>query len=129
MEYNMAFNILTQEFIDKLKETFPEDRDFKLFDKGFRLIIRVNKQKPAYLFKDYINLYRNYILNRDDSYFMNNNTTNIINGDANFSYQNKENTFIIVNKLKNYWTTLSENNKKVIWEYLIQMLKLSDFIR
>jgi len=129
MEYNMAFNILTQEFIDKLKDTFPEDRDFKLFDKGFRLIIRVNKQKPAHLFKDYINLYRNYILNRDDSYFMNNNTTNIINGDVNFSYQNKENTFIIVNKLKNYWTTLSANNKNVIWEYLIQMLKLSDFIR
>jgi hypothetical protein len=129
MEYNMAFNILTQEFIDKLKDTFPEDRDFKLFDKGFRLIVRVNRQKPAQLFKDYINLYRNYILNRDDSYFMNNNTTNIINSDTNFSYQNKENTFIIVNKLKNYWTTLSANNKNVIWEYLIQMLKLSDFIR
>jgi len=129
MEYNMAFNILTQEFIDKLKDTFPEDRDFKLFDKGFRLIVRVNRQKPAQLFKDYINLYRNYILNRDDSYFMNNNTTNIINSDINFSYQNKENTFIIVNKLKNYWTTLSANNKNVIWEYLIQMLKLSDFIR
>ena len=34
----------------------------------------------------------------------------------------------IINKLKGNWSTLSDNNKTKIWEYLNSMLKLSDLV-
>ena len=30
---------------------------------------------------------------------------------------------------KGYWTTLSDSNKKTIWDYLNSLIKLSDLIK
>ena len=112
MEYVTAFNILTQEFINKLIDTFPEDRDFKIFNSGFKLMIRINKKKSVLFFKQYVEKYRDYILNKDDNYFMKNNSTDLM-ADNGYTDTDTDNNFILINKLKNYWIDLSENNKNV----------------
>ena len=42
---------------------------------------------------------------------------------------NPDNAFKLVDRLKYYWSELSENNKTVIWDYLNSLIKLSDRIQ
>ena len=42
---------------------------------------------------------------------------------------NPDNAFELVDRLKHYWSELSDNNKTVIWDYLNSLIKLSDRIQ
>ena len=67
-------------------------------------------------------LYRKKILEKDESFFLNNDYVDIVKNSQ------SEGVEKIILKLKNYWTTLSETNKASIWEYLISLIKLSDLV-
>ena len=41
---------------------------------------------------------------------------------------NDEGIVLVINKLKKYWNTLSNENQEKIWEYLNTLLKLADLV-
>ena len=61
--YLSAFNNLVLKFNDELIETFPEEKDFKIYKTGLNFIISNNKKKICELFKEYIFDYKVPILN------------------------------------------------------------------
>ena len=119
--YLTAFNNLVLKFNEDLIFIFPEENDFKVYKRGIVILNSANAKKICLLFKNYSNLYRKQIETKDDNFFLNNSNeilqSNNIEGIEN-----------IINKLKFYWTQLSDSNKEKIWQYLNSLLKLSDLI-
>ena len=123
--YLSAFNNLVIKFLNELILIFPEENDFKIYKRGIEFINSTHKKKVCELFKVYIILYKENILKKNEEFFLNNNYHEIINDNKNDS-QGLE---VVIQKLKNYWKTLSDNNKSQIWEYLSTLIKLSDMVK
>ena len=121
--YLSAFNNLVIKFNEDLIYIFPEENDFKVYKRGIMMINSANAKKICNLFKDYMILYRNKIIDKDESFFLTNNYIEIV------TYSQSEGVEGIIMKLKGYWTTLSDSNKKTIWDYLNSLIKLSDLIK
>ena len=117
-----AFNNLVIKFNDDLITTFPEENDFKVYKRGIILLNSANSKKICLLFKDYMVLFRQKIIEKDESFFLNNNYTEIVNNVQSDGLES------IITKLKNYWNSMSSGNKEKIWEYLNSLIKLSDLI-
>jgi len=121
--YLTAFNNLIFKFTDDLIETFPEENDFKVYKRALSILKSANAKKMCAIFKSYSYIYREKILNKDESFFLENDYSEIkeANGDENTVEQ-------VINKLKKYWHELSQENKDKIWKYLETLIKLSDLI-
>lgn len=118
-----AFNNLVIKFNEDLISSFPEENDFKVYKRGIMLLNSANSKKICLLFKDYMVFYRQKILEKDESFFLNNNYTEIVNNVQSDGLES------IIAKLKNYWNTMSSINKEKIWEYLNSLIKLSDLVK
>ena len=119
--YLTAFNNIVFKFTDELIETFPEETDFKVYKRALTIIKSANAKKLSELFKNYSYIYREQILEKDETFFINANYNEI--ADLKEDY-----IVAIIYKLKKYWQQLSDDNKNKIWEYLITMIKLSDLL-
>jgi hypothetical protein len=120
--YLTAFNNLVIKFNDDLITTFPEENDFKVYKRGIMMLNMANAKKICSLYKNYMILYRTKIEENDESFFLTNDYTEIVNNSKSEGVEG------IIQKLKNYWTSLSVVNKVKIWEYLNSLIKLSDMI-
>lgn len=120
--YLTAFNNLVIKFNDDLIMTFPEENDFKVYKRGIMMLNMANAKKICSLYKNYMILYRKKIEEKDESFFLENNYTEIVNNTKSEGVEG------IIQKLKNYWNILSSSNKEKIWEYLLSLIKLSDMI-
>lgn len=121
--YLTAFNNLIFKFTDDLIETFPEENDFKVYRRAFSILKSANAKKMCVIFRNYSQIYREKILNKDETFFLDNEYSEIkqANEDENTVEQ-------VINKLKSYWGELSGENKEKIWKYLETLIKLSDLI-
>jgi len=122
LSFLTAFNNLVIKFNDDLIDTFPEENDFKVYKRAIILLNMANAKKICKLFKNYMILYREKIVNEDETFFLNTNYKEIVE-DA-----GTEGVESIIQKLKHYWSTLSSGNKTKVWGYLNSLIKLSDMI-
>ena len=121
--YLTAFNNLIFKFTDDLIETFPEENDFKVYRRAFSILKSANAKKMCVIFRNYSQIYREKILNKDETFFLDNDYSEIKEAKVD------ENTVEqVINKLKSYWGELSAENKEKIWKYLETLIKLSDLI-
>jgi len=117
-----AFNNLIFRFVDDLIDTFPEDDDFKVYKRTFTILKLANAKKMCNLFKVYSYNYREKILDKDESFFIENEYDEIKEANG------AESIGGIIEKLKQHWKTLENDNKEKIWQYLSTMIKLGDMI-
>ena len=61
------------------------------------------------------------IKSKDESFFLSTNYDDVVD-------INDEGIVLVINKLKKYWGTLSEDNQEKIWDYLNTLLKLADLV-
>jgi hypothetical protein len=121
--YLSAFNNLILKFNDDLIVVFPEENDFKVYRRGIEFLISSNAKKACNLFKINTFNYRQKIIDRDVSFFLK---------DASYSdvvNTKDEGIILIINKLKNYWTDLSIENQKKIWDYMNTLITLGDLVK
>lgn len=121
--YLTAFNNLIFKFVDDLIQTFPEENDFKVYKRALSMLKIANAKKMCVIFKNYSAVYKERILAKDESFFLENEYNEMQQdyGDENTVEQ-------VINKLKQYWTQLSDDNKVKIWKYLETLIKLGDLI-
>jgi len=119
--YLTAFNNLVIKFSDDLIQTFPEENDFKVYKRGLEWLKESNAKKICNLFKIYTFNFRVKIISKDESFFLSNEYDDIVD-------TNDEGIVLVINKLKKYWTTLSDENQIKIWNYLNTLLKLADLV-
>ena len=63
--YLTAFNNLLTKFNEELISTFPEENDFKVYNRGIQMINSANAKKICSLFKNYMLLYRQKIFKKN----------------------------------------------------------------
>lgn len=114
-----AYNTLAIKFNEELIEVFPKDIDFKVCLNTIKLIERTTKRKLFDLVSPQLLMYRDYIKNRDERFFLEKDNTEFTEDSENVP---------IISKLKDYWGSLSDNNKEKIWEYVNSLLVLTEQI-
>lgn len=114
-----AYNTLAIKFNEELIEVFPKDIDFKVCLNTIKLIERTTKRKLFDLVSPQLLMYRDFIKNRDERFFLEKDNTEFTEDSENVP---------IISKLKDYWGTLSDNNKEKIWEYVNSLLVLTEQI-
>ena len=111
-----AFFTQFHEFMGQLIKVFPDDTDFRMYDDGVALIQRVNPAMVLTEFTKHVGPFDEVIRARDDNFFMNHTFD---------SLQPDDTMEQVIQKLKGYWSGLSEQNKSSIWGYIILLLDIS----
>jgi len=114
-----AFNKIFLDFLDDCISIFPLDNDFKVYKRGLQMMIKYNPRKILTIFKEYLEIYREKIVSKDEEFFLENNYVEVKKYD-------QEEIFNVIDKLKNYWKNIDSNNKDKIWEWLHTLIKVSD---
>jgi hypothetical protein len=108
-----AFYTQFNSFLKELSNQYPEDTDFNVFIETLNMAKFANPMLVVNSIKaEIVDSYMDKIINRDQSFFMN------------FDYKNKEIDLNIVDKLKGYISTMSEESKKIVWDYINLISKL-----
>ena len=84
-----------------------------------KLIEKTTKRKLFDLVSPQLLMYHEYIVNRDERFFLEKDEKD---------YTQDAESVPIISKLKGYWGTLSDNNKDKIWEYVNSLLTLTQKI-
>ena len=100
-------------FMSELAALYPEDNDFPLFIETLNMIKFANPMLVVTYVKNEMLPFADKVVARDESFFMN------------FNYHEKEDVDLnVVEKLKGYISTMSENSKKVVWDYIDILVRL-----
>jgi len=116
-----AFNNIVINFLDDCILIFKNDNDFKIYKRGLEVVIKYNPRKIHTFFKEYLEIYRPYIEQKNELFFLENNFEEV-------KKYNNEEIFTVIHKIKQYWTQLEKNNKEKVWDYFHILVKLSDKI-
>lgn len=118
MSIPKAFNKIFISLIDDCILVFPNDLELKKYKKGARILDQFNPKKPSAIFKTYSEPFRKYIDTRDEHFFMKNDYSKIEEVDDDVTN--------FINKIKELWNELTDDNKDKIWKYLQTLCSLTD---
>ena len=123
MSIPTAFNNQLDKFLEQLIQTYPEDKDFTYYKRLIDNLKKFNIRKPIEYFASTIQKHTKQIMERNSDFFLNNFGQLVNEEGADKDTQNE--AFRLFNNLKKYWLEMSDDNKKVIWDYLNVLTKLS----
>jgi len=123
MSIPIAFNTQLDKFLNELIQTYPEDKDFTYYKRLIDNLKKFNVRKPIEYFASTIQKHTKQITERNSDFFLNNFGQIVNEEGADKDTQNE--AFRLFNNLKKYWLEMPEDNKKVIWDYLNVLTKLS----
>ena len=123
MSIPIAFNNQLDKFLNELIQTYPEDKDFTYYKRLIDNLKKFNIRKPIEYFASTIQKHTKQITERNSDFFLNNFGQIVSEEGADKESQNE--AFRLFNNLKKYWLEMPEDNKKVIWDYLNVLTKLS----
>jgi len=125
--YYEIFNNKLTNFIDDLIIVFPNDNDFKLFKNTINLVKLANNKLLLKYFKLGVNEeFQNNILNKNEKFFLDNNYRSVLDNSKIATVINKDNVNDkLIEKLKEYWTQLNDDNIETVWNYFNILLQLS----
>jgi hypothetical protein len=104
------------EFLDQLIKVFPEDSDFPTYKSGLFLLQKTNPILVPDQVVIHVGPFEQTIQARDESFFK----------EHGFDQYTDDNALdLIIKKMKERWDTLSDNNKKVVWDYTTLLLSLA----
>jgi hypothetical protein len=115
------FNSKFEEFVKDLIVIFPEDKDFKLLGNSFRLMKLADHRKPFELFAMYGGKFEKFVETKDENFFLNHSYDDVVKSESNFTED-------LVNKLKSYWSNMTDIDKESTWTYLQLFFRLKNKI-
>ena len=111
-----AFYNHFQEFLDQLVGMFPEDSDFPAYKTTLSLLQMANPTLAPKEVHVYMKPFQTTIRSRDEKFFLDHSFSEFAQSDA---------IQQIIGKLKTMWATLSDNNKKCMWDYITLLMDLA----
>lgn len=115
----IKFNILFEEFLEKIITAFPNDK-LKTYRRGFLLLKTTSPRIPVNLFMAGCINFKKEIIARDEIFFIKNDTV-----------QEKAKMFGNFTDdcgLDTYWNDLSKTTKKAVWDYIQSLFVLGEII-
>jgi len=114
--YLDAFFNQYEDFLTQLKKVFPDDPDWKLYLSGLAIFRRTNPTMIVQKTWEFVSRFEDMIEKRDETFFMERDYSDVSEGEP------IEQT---VQKLKTMWSTLSFENKQIVWEFVGNITKLA----
>ena len=128
-KYYTIFNSKIVELLNDLIRIFPEDTDFKMYKNAVTLVKLTDEKKLLNFYKIFItDEYKEHISNKNGNFFINHDYNEILNSNELKKELNDDINSKIINKLKGYWSQLSNDNREIIWDYFTLFLKISEKI-
>lgn len=115
--YIDAFFNQYEDFLNQIKEVFPEDPDWKLYLSGLAIFRRTNPLIVVKKTWKYVSQFEEVIKNRDEKFFMDMDYSTYTEGE-----EPLEQT---IDKLKGMWASLTPHNRKIIWEFVNNITTLA----
>ena len=111
---SLAFITLIKQLNDELLKMYPEDIHFKMSKTTITMFETTNTTRQIInSLGKYLVAYNDFILTQNEKFFLNKDLS-----------VHEEDNVLIMNKLKEYWITFTNNEKEHVWHYLENMLKL-----
>jgi hypothetical protein len=118
MDYNERFNETFCEFMQDLVRVFPEDVEFRMYELGIKSTILYYPTYVAEMFYQRVTIpYGDKIMQRDDTFFLSHDYHDVTS-------EHKE-ANAIIDKVKNCWVSMTNDNKEVVWKYFRVLVLLS----
>lgn len=115
-----AFNTQVQNLIDDLKNLYPNEKDINLFREKFKLVKFANPRIIIENFIVYVYPYKEFIMNKNEKYFIE--EDNSINRECD---KNEISLTKVIN-FKKLWEKTSDKNKDAIWKYFQVLIILAE---
>jgi hypothetical protein len=107
----------------ELNDMYPEDTDIKMAKNTIETLKILNPKKLYEIFSNFVVPYRDQIINRDDTFFLSMDYSNVLNSDVGDGYN-----ITTVMNLKKYWSGMSDTTKECMWQYFGVLVMLCDKI-
>ena len=99
-----------KEFMKDLINVFPDDREIKVISSSINIASMDDEDNELiYSFRDALYPLDAYIIARDDDLFKQ---------DPSTYWKTGSNQYQLFDKLNIYWESLSDVNKKIVWDYI-----------
>jgi hypothetical protein len=116
------FNENCDEFFKDLTISYPHIDQFRQLRSGLNLIKNLDQKKPQQIFNTYVgDKFRDQILSKDEGFFLTTDKIEIMKSD-----NGREYWVNFISYIRQIWTTLTVENKDIIWRYFHVLLVLSD---
>jgi hypothetical protein len=112
-----AFFNQYEDFLNQLKDVFPEDRDFPLYLAGLSIFRRTNPSIIVSKTWKHVSKFEDVLKRRDEEFFVKRDFSDITEGE-----EPLEQT---VAKIRGMWSTLNDHNKKVVWDFINNITQLA----
>lgn len=112
-----AFFNQYEDFLNQLKDVYPDDPDWKLYLSGLAIFRRTN---PLVIVKKtwkWVSKFEQDIYNRNENMFMEMDYTTYTEGE-----EPLEQT---IEKLRAMWSVLNPHNRRVVWDFVNNITKLA----
>lgn len=111
-----AFYNQFADFLDQLTTTFPQDSDFPAYKSGLILLQKTNPKLVPEQVVLHVSPFETTLRARDEDFFKK----------RGFPEYTDDNAMdLIIQKMMEYWDTLSAENKAVVWDYVTLLLDLA----
>ena len=111
-----GFNILYDEFINKLLDILPNTTKIKTYNNLRIMLQKANNRAPMNAYMKSIHPFSEHIFNENSQYFANDS-----------KFMNKKivvENFVSGSGLKDYWDSLDDKSQSSIWLYLQSLLRI-----
>ena len=118
------FNTQITSFINDLILVYPDDKDLYTFKTSLKMLLLYDDKKVINMFKEFVySKYKVQIENKDSEFFLQNDYEDII---ARTNTDTPEITTQLINKIKSYWMSMSNENKDIVWKYFSVLIKVCE---
>ena len=117
MSYKSLFIEQTENLLNELCTILPDNKDMELYKEKFYIVKKANSTLIINSFIKYILKHKKNILERNETFFLNDQIVKDELTEGNYSYA--------VN-LQNDWVNISEENKNIIWKYFHVLILLAE---
>jgi hypothetical protein len=113
------FNEQVLNFLQEMRDLFPEDKKLSTFYHTVEFMKKTNPREIMIQFKNFVYPFREKIISKDESFFINNDFSDSVNNDSSISE---------MLRIKEIWNSnrLSPNDKECVWNYFKVFLYLID---
>ena len=101
-------------FLKEMGEMYPEDTDFPTFETFLRMLQKTNPMKVLEIFHEQTQKFSEQINSKNEDFFLK------------YSYvEYGSNVTDVVGKLAGYFSAMTPDTKKCVWDYLYVLKELS----
>ncbi len=112
-----AFFNQYEDFLNQLKDVFPEDGDWTLYLSGLAIFRRTNPRIIVQKTWKWVSKFEETIKNRDEKFFLTIDYSTYTEGE-----EPLEQT---IEKLRNMWAVLDAHNRSVVWDFINNITSLA----